>query len=119
MLLAHRLWEEVASDSTATLADWTRAHAAALVELQPEFDANWRRLPTSSQKALRAVVAGDGSPFQRRVLEQLDLPKSTARAALRSLVANATVEQKDDEYRVIDPLFAEWIARLRQTGDAG
>ena len=119
MLLAHRLWEEVASDGTATLADWTRAHAAALVELQPEFDANWRRLPTSSQKALRAVVAGDGSPFQRRVLEQLDLPKSTARAALRSLVANATVEQKDDEYRVIDPLFAEWIARLRQTGDAG
>ena len=73
----------------------------------------------AAQKALRAVVAGDGSPFQRRVLEQLDLPKSTARAALRSLVANATVEQKDDEYRVIDPLFAEWIARLRQTGDAG
>src|SRR4051795_5617387 len=55
MLLAHRLWDEVAPEGTATLAVWTRAHAAALVELQPEFDANWRRLPTSSQKALRAV----------------------------------------------------------------
>ena len=113
MLLAYRLWDEVAPDGSATLADWSRAHAAALAELQPEFDANWRRLPTSGQKALRAIVAGDGSPFQRRVLEQLDLPKSTARAALQSLVANATVEQKADEYVIIDPLFAEWIARLR------
>src|SRR4051794_22741210 len=115
MLLAHRLWEEVPPDGTATLPDWARAHAAALAELQPEFDANWRRLPTSSQKALRAVVGGGGSPFQRRVLEQLDLPKSTARAALQSLVANATVEQKDDVYVVIDPLFAEWIAKLRES----
>ena len=55
----------------------TRAHAAAHVELQPEFDANWRRLSTSAQKTLRAVVAGGGSPFRTRVLEQLDLPKST------------------------------------------
>ena len=113
MLLAYRLWDEVAPDGSATLADWGRAHASALGELQPEFDANWRRLPTSGQKALRAVVAGRGSPFQRRVLEQLDLPKSTARAALQSLVATATVEQKADEYVIIDPLFAEWIASLR------
>jgi len=118
MLLAYRLWDEVAPDESATLADWSRAHASALAELQPEFDANWRRLPTSGQKALRAIVVGGGSPFQRRVLEQLDLPKSTARAALQSLVANATVEQKAEEYVIIDPLFAEWIASLRaSTGD--
>ena len=117
MLLAHRLWEEVEPDGTATLADWARAHAAALAELQPEFDANWRRLPTNAQKALRAVVAGEGSPFQRTVLEQLDLAKSTARASLTSLVAGATVEQRGDEYVVIDPLFAEWISRTRTSGD--
>jgi hypothetical protein len=118
MLLAYRLWDEVPPRENATLADWSRAHAAALAELQPEFDANWRRLPTSGQKALRAVVAGEGSPFQRRVLEQLDLPKSTARAALQSLVANATVEQQADEYVIIDPLFAEWIAGLRASGES-
>lgn len=115
MLVAHRLWDEVEPGGTATLGDWKRAHAAALAELQPEFDANWRRLSTNAQKALRAVVAGAGSPFRRRVLEQLDLRKSTARAALRTLVANATVEQQDDEYVLIDPLFAEWIANLRET----
>src|ERR671930_428248 len=84
-------------------------------ELFEEVDANWRRLATNAQKALRAVVAGDGSPFQRRVLEQLDLRKSTARAALQTLVGNATVEQEDDTYVLVDPLFAEWIANLRET----
>jgi hypothetical protein len=117
MLLAHRLWAEVAPDGTGSLGDWNRAHAAALSELQPEFDANWRRLSTNAQKALRAVVAGAGSPFQRRVLEQLDLAKSTARASLNVLVSTATVEQKRDEYVVVDPLFAEWIASLRELGD--
>jgi hypothetical protein len=119
MLLAHRLWEETDADGTATLADWTKTRAAALTELQPEFDANWRRLSTNEQKALRAVVAGQGSPFQRRVLEQLDLPKSTARAALTSLRANATVEQRGEDYVLVDPLFAEWIASLRDAGDDG
>jgi hypothetical protein len=114
MLLAYRLWETIDPGGTATLADWTRAHAAALAELQPEFDANWRRLSTSEQKALRAVVAGGGSPFQKRVLEQLDLPKSTARAALQALLGNATVEQETDDYVLVDPLFAEWIGQLRE-----
>jgi hypothetical protein len=117
MLLAHRLWEEVEDQEAATLADWRRAHGSALAELQPEFDANWRRLSTNEQKALRAVIAGAGSPFRKRVLEQLDLPKSTARAALRSLVANATVEQRGNDYVLVDPLFAEWIANVRETGE--
>ena len=114
MLLAHRLWGVVEPGGTATLADWTAAHAASLAELQPEFDAHWRRLSTNAQKALRAVVTGDGSPFQRRVLEQLDLHKSTARAALQALVTNATVEQDAETYALVDPLFAEWIAGLSE-----
>jgi uncharacterized protein len=115
MLLAHRLWDVVEQGETAGLNAWSAAHAAALKELQPEFDANWRRLSTNAQKALRAVVAGRGSPFRTQVLEQLDLAKSTARAALRSLVANGTVEQDDEDYVVVDPLFAEWIGNLRET----
>jgi hypothetical protein len=116
MLLAHRLWREVEPGATATLADWSQAHAAALAELQPEFDAHWRRLPASEQRALRAVVAGGGSPFQQRVLAGVDLPKSTARAALRGLVGRAEVEQSGEGYRLVDPLFDEWIARLRESG---
>ncbi|MFL5947463.1 MAG: AAA family ATPase [Gaiellaceae bacterium] len=116
MLLAHRLWAVVSEGGSATLGDWGTAHMAALAELQPEFDAHWRRLSTSAQRALRAVVGGEGSPFQQRVLEQLDLRKSTARAALQALVGNATVEQEAELYVLIDPLFAEWIANLRESG---
>jgi uncharacterized protein len=117
MLLAYRLWDGIDAGGTAGLGDWSRAHAAALAEVQPEFDAHWRRLSTTAQKALRAVVGGGGSPFRTRVLAQLDLPKSTARAALKSLAASATVEQRGDDYVIVDPLFAEWIGRLRETGD--
>ena len=47
------------------------------------------------------------------MLEELDLKKSTARAALQSLVASADVEIRDDAYGLVDPLFAEWIGDLR------
>jgi len=119
MLLAHRLWEEVVPGGTASLADWGRAHAAALAELQPEFDANWRRLSTNEQKTLRSLAAGAGSPFQRRVLEQLGLPKSSARSALTALVGTATIERRGERYAVVDPLFEEWVATLREAGEAG
>jgi hypothetical protein len=116
MLLAHRLWREVEPGAAGTLGDWNAAHEAALAELQPEFDAHWRRLPASEQRALRAVVAGGGSPFQQRVLDRLELRKSTARAALGALAARAEVEQSGAGYRLVDPLFDEWIERLRLAG---
>ena len=119
MLLAHRLWEQVEPKGTASLADWGAAHAAALEELRPEFDANWRRLTTNEQKALRAVVAGSGSPYRRQMLEQLDVAKSSVSCgAVAAPRAGATVEQRDEEYALVDPLFAEWVGGLRETGEA-
>jgi hypothetical protein len=64
MLLAHRLWEEVEKGETASLEDWRGAHAAALAELTPEFDAQWRGFDTSEQKTMRAIIAGNGSPYK-------------------------------------------------------
>jgi hypothetical protein len=119
MLLAHRLWEEVPPKAAASLTAWGRAHAAALIELQPEFDANWRRLSTNEQKTLRSIAAGAGSPFQKRVLDQLGLAKSSARSALASLLASATIERRGELYAVVDPLFEEWVATLRETGEVG
>lgn len=112
--LAHRLWEEVEVGETATLAHWQRAHEAALRELNPEFVAHWRSFGTSEQKALRAVLAGDGSPLSARVLGRLELDKATAHKALRRLASTADVEVRDGEHALVDPLFAEWIDRLRE-----
>ena len=113
MLLAHRLWEEVERTKTATLDDWERAHAAALAELQPEFEAQWRGLDTSEQKTLRAIIAGEGSPYRVAVLGRLALTKPSAQKALHRLSARAEIEADEGRKQaIVDPLFAEWIAAL-------
>src|SRR5215470_4358284 len=112
IMLAHHLWEQVGEGEAGTLDSWSRAHASALLELQPEFDARWRGFSVTEQKALRAVIAGDGSPYRTRVLARLALEKPTAQAAIDRLSAGAEIELDDGKQRVIDPLFAQWIARV-------
>jgi hypothetical protein len=117
IMLAHRLWEQVGAGETATLDHWERAHAAAAAETAPEFDARWRGYGSAAeQKALRSIVAGGGSAFRASVLARLQLDKSTARSAVQRLVDSADVEAAGTgRYYVVDPLYAEWIARV----DAG
>jgi len=103
---------EPAIYGTATLDDWARAHAAALDELKPEFEAQWRGFDTSEQKTMRAVLAGDGSPYRAAVLERLALTKTMAQKALQRLSARAELESKGRKQVVVDPLFAEWIEGL-------
>ena len=114
VLLAHRLWATVEPGATATLADWQRAHTAALAELDPEFDAQWRGFDTSQQKTMRAVIAGEGSPYRTDVRTRLDLTKDMVRKALPRLTATAEIEPVDGKHVVVDPLFAEWIGRLNR-----
>ena len=114
MLLAHRLWAEVGKGETATLDDWSAAHAAALRELTPEFDAQWRGFDSSQQKTMRAVIAGDGSPYKADVRRRLDLTKDMVRKALPRLGATAEIETVDGKQAVVDPLFAEWIELINR-----
>jgi hypothetical protein len=113
MLLAHRLWEAVPRGAEGTLDAWDSANAAAELELEPEFDAQWRGLDTSEQKTLRALLLGDGSPYRSAALRRLELTKDVVRRALPRLAATAEIEERDGGgYAVVDPLFAEWVARL-------
>ncbi len=114
MLLAHRLWEEVGEGDAATLESWSVAHEAALSEVEPEFDARWRRFPASEQRAMRAVIAGEGSPYRSAVLDRLALTKTVAQKALDRLRATAEIETEGNKQRIVDPLFAEWIGRLNR-----
>jgi hypothetical protein len=112
MLLAHRLWEEVRKGKSATLDDWAAAHRAALGELQPEFDAQWRGFSVAEQRTMRAVIAGDGSPYRKAVLQRLDLSKAMVQRAIPRLLGSAEIERDGERYTVVDPLFAEWIEPL-------
>jgi hypothetical protein len=111
--LAHRLWEEVPEGDAAGFEHWQAAHERTLLELQPEFAAAWRGFGTTEQKAIRAVLAGDGSPLRAAVLNQLDVEKNTAFYALQRLSETAEVESRDGKWVVVDPLFAEWVEGLR------
>ncbi len=118
MLLAHRLWVEVAGGGSGTLADWAAVRRTALAELGPELQAHWRRLSTNEQKAVRAVLAGEGSPYRVRDLRQLDISKGTTRDAVRSLLESADLETNESgSYALVDPLFGEWVAGLPDSGD--
>jgi hypothetical protein len=112
MLLAHRLWREVGKGEAATLDHWRAARAAALAELDPEFDAQWRGFDTSEQKTMRAVIAGEGSPYRADVRRRLELTKDMVRKAIPRLRATAEIELVDGKPVVVDPLFAEWIALI-------
>ena len=113
MLLAHRLWEEVASGAEATLENWDHAHAAAMRELDAEFDAQWRGLDTSERKTLRSLLLGDGAPYRTAALRRLELTKDVVRRALPRLAATAEIEEREEGgYSIVDPLFADWIGRL-------
>jgi hypothetical protein len=114
MLLAHRLWREVPEGKTATLDHWHAAHAGALADLNPEFDALWRGFDTSQQKTMRSVIAGDGSPYKGDVRRRLDLTKDMVRKAIPRLSATAEIESVDGKHVVVDPLFAEWIELINQ-----
>jgi hypothetical protein len=116
MLLAYRLWEQVEQGDTATLDSWARAYETALAELDPEFDAAWRKLSVNHQKTLRAVIAGNGSPYRASVLARLDLQKTNAQWSLKQLIATADLEAEGRRQRVVDPLFAAWINRINFAG---
>src|SRR5207237_9465071 len=105
-LLAHHLWAQVEPGETATLEHWHAAYEAALAELEAEFDAEWRHLDTSSQKTLRSVVEGDGSPYRGDVLRRLALTKDIARKALPRLASAALLERHGDRHEIRDPPFA-------------
>jgi uncharacterized protein len=119
IMLAHHLWEQLPSGEAATLEHWELAHAAALAELRPEFDAMWRGYQsTVTQKTLRSIVAGGGSAYRTGILKRLDLEKSAAAGAVQRLLERADVEEAGQRrYRVVDPLYAEWIARLDSGAD--
>jgi hypothetical protein len=88
-----------------------------LAQLNAEFDAQWRRMPSNDQKAMRSVIGGGGSAFRQAVLNRLDLDKSTAQGAVKRLADSADIEPVGRQFRVVDPLFEQWVARI-DSGEA-
>ncbi len=118
MLLAHRLWDEVAPGASADEDQWQAALARTRSQVAAEFDALWRGLETNEQRALRALALFPDAPYGARALGAVDLKKSGAHYAVRSLLAKGELEEEDGRTVFVDPLFELWLRDV-QSGTLG
>lgn len=122
MLLAHRLWDEVAPGKSADEDQWQAALARTRSQVAAEFDALWRGLETNEQRALRALALFPDAPYGARALGAVDLKKSGAHYAVRSLLAKGELEEEDGRTVFVDPLFELWLRDVQsgtlEEGDA-
>ncbi len=118
MLLAHRLWDEVAPGTSADEDQWQAALARTRSQVAAEFDALWRGLETNEQRALRALALFPDAPYGARALGAVDLKKSGAHYAVRSLLAKGELEEEDGRTVFVDPLFELWLRDV-QSGTLG
>jgi hypothetical protein len=65
---------------------------------------------------MRAIIAGEGSPYRADVRHRLELTKDVVRKAIPRLRATAEIELVDGKHAVVDPLFVEWIELLNRGG---
>jgi uncharacterized protein len=109
MQLADASWRRVDAGGEATLATW----ADALDEVRQATATGLERLYSAlreGEKAVLRVLASGGSVFGAQAA-LLDLAHGTAQHARRSLLDRGHLEQVGDSYHLVDPLFADWIAR--------
>jgi hypothetical protein len=114
MLLAHRLWDEVARGKTANEDDWQAALVRTRTQVAAEFDALWRGLEANEQRALRAVALFPEAPYGARALGAVDLKKSGAHYAVRALRAKGELEDEDGRAVFVDPLFELWLRDVQR-----
>ena len=116
MLLAHRLWDEVDPGKAADEDEWQAALARTRNQVAAEFDALWRGLETNEQRALRALALFPEAPYGARALGAVDLKKSGAHYAVRSLLAKGELEEENGRTVFVDPLFELWLSNVQQGG---
>jgi uncharacterized protein len=118
MLLAHRLWDEIPPGKAGDEEEWQAALARTRSQVAAEFDALWRGLETNEQRALRALALFPEAPYGARALGAVDLKKSGAHYAVRSLLAKGELEEEDGRTVFVDPLFELWLRDV-QSGALG
>ena len=118
MLLAHRLWDEVSPGKSGDEDEWQAALARTRSQVAAEFDALWRGLETNEQRALRALALFPEAPYGARALGAVDLKKSGAHYAVRSLLAKGELEEENGRAVFVDPLFELWLRDV-QSGNPG
>lgn len=115
MLLANLLWERTGNGETAGDEVWIATAERALVEVRDELRAIWTALSPGQRRALTAVAENrDGVYASGR--RHGGSRGGSAKAAIDALLDNGEIYRDPSTrtgYRVVDPLFGDWIAAGR------
>jgi uncharacterized protein len=113
MLLAHFLWERTARGETSDPSSWQAALDDAYLELRDEFSSVWNGLDDAERRTLVAIAMSP-DPLKKEILDELQLPRSTARDARDRLIEEGHVQGEANSLELVDPLLAIWAVRRRE-----
>lgn len=113
MLLAHFLWERTARGGTSDGALWQAALSDANLELKDELGSVWNGLDDAERRTLVAIAISP-DPLKKATLDELQLPRSTARDARDRLIEEGYVQGEPRSLELVDPLLELWVLRGRQ-----
>jgi hypothetical protein len=119
MLLAHHLWERTPRGGEATPEVWVGTLEAVFEEHGEALEAVWDALGSNEQAVLAALSLSDESLFNQRTLSRFNLSKGAAQHARDKLAQMGHLHQINGEWQLVDPLLAEWIARLEVRSGEG
>lgn len=119
MLLAHLLWAEVEAGGAGDEDAWGRVIDGVEAYVRDEFEATWSALTPVERGVAEAVASGGASLTTAATMQRFGLTKGGAPpAAARLLASGALVEDpgRPTGFRLVDPLFARWVANDRRWG---
>lgn len=119
MLLAHHLWEHTPAGEQATPERWQSALQAVFDEHGEALQATWDALSGREQAVLAALVLGPDSLFGKQTLSRFGISKGGAQHARDKLAHVGHIQRDGNGWQLVDPLLAEWIARLERPVNRG
>lgn len=119
MLLAHHLWERTPRGGAATAEIWAEVREVVFEEHGEALGAAWDGMANNEQAVMAALSLSPESLFNQRTLSRFNLSKGAAQHARDKLAQMGHLQQINGQWQVVDPLLAEWIARLEMRDGGG
>jgi hypothetical protein len=119
MMLAHYLWERTPRGGTADEGVWVATLDQAAADATQLMRAIWRALTTNERRVARALAVTNTPLYSEETATAVGIKRSSIRAAVESLLANADAIEADGKPRLTDPMFELWLQNQGLTPAAG
>jgi len=118
MLMAHLLFSHTPVGETATDEVWSDALEAAWAYIKDDFETTWAGLSSLESGVIEAVASSSKGLTAVETRERFGLPEGSAPSSAARRLADrgllVEVSSRPARYRIVDPLFARWVAAGRR-----